>query len=149
MPVYVMLQGKVHNFQYMIQVCLPSSVVVCTMSIFQNVPWRYDLPMLTQTRGFKPLNSAEVSWSTLFALVLNGGSKYDQVSLISISSCHLLPILATFYKKVGLFFHKIWKNSRKQGLQFHWYFDEQNVNDVMAILPTLSHTKAKRALNYM
>ena len=92
------------------------------MSIFQNVTWRYDLPAWQEAKQtqhgyffFLPSISAETSWSKLFALVLNGGSKYDQVSLISISSCHSLPILATFYKKVGLFFRKSRKNSLKQG----------------------------------
>ena len=120
-----------------------------TMSIFQNVPWRYDLPIFNQTRGFQPLNSAQVSWSILFALVQIGGLKYNQLSLISISSCHSLPILATFYKKVGLFFRKSRKNSPKQGLQFHWYLMNKMQMMFMAILPTLSHTKVKRALNYV
>ena len=95
-----------------------------TMSIFQNVLWRYDLPKFNQTRGFKPLNSAEVSWSTLFALVWNGGSKYDQVSLISISSCHSLPILDTLYKKVGLiFFWNCW---------FHLWFSTWGFGDTFS-----------------
>ena len=78
-----------------------------TMSIFQNLPWQYDLPMFTWTRGFKPLNSVEVSWSNLFALVSHDYSKYHQLWSIPTSSWHSLPIGDTFYQKMNYLFSKV------------------------------------------
>ena len=54
--------------------------------------------------AYKPLNSAKLSWSKLFFLVLHGGSKYHQLWSIQMFSCHSLPFLDTFYSKIGLIF---------------------------------------------
>ena len=71
------------------------------------MPWQYDLPIFNQTRGFKPLNSVEVSWSNLFALVSHDYSKYHQLWSIPTSSWHSLPIGDTFYQKMNYLFSKV------------------------------------------
>ena len=75
-------------------------VLLCLWPSFQN-----ELFSAAQ----KPSNSAEVSWSKLFVLVWDGGSKYHQLWWITLSSCHSLPFFDTFELKIVLIF---WKRRR-------------------------------------
>ena len=109
------------------------------MSIFQmcsnaSLPVRaarYELGMiggLFLAKGsffatLKPLNSAKVPWSKLFALVFFDGLKCLQLRSISLSSCHSLPFCDTFYRKYELSFFK--KSEEFTGTRFfnsNWNF---------------------------
>ena len=86
---------------------------VYTMSIFQmrsnaSLPLRsarYELGLIGSlflAKGSffyrpKAFKVCQTSWSELFSLVWNGGTKYHQLCLFAISCCHSLPIFDTFH----------------------------------------------------
>ena len=90
------------------------------MSIFQmrsnaSLPiWsaRYDVGLIgglflaegSFFAALKPSKSAKLSWSELFALVSDYGSKNHQDCSCTISSCHSLPFFDTFCSKIALNF---------------------------------------------